>query len=107
MAVREYNYQVPYGVIDFDGERITGIREKPSYSFFVNAGIYVLSPEAVARVDKEEFFDMPQLFDKLMAAGKKTTVYPVREYWLDIGRMDDFQRAQEEYGAMFTDGEDS
>lgn len=106
MAVREYNYQVPYGVIDFDGERITGIREKPSYSFFVNAGIYVLSPEAVARVDKEEFFDMPQLFDELMAAGKKTTVYPVREYWLDIGRMDDFQRAQEEYGAMFTDGKD-
>ena len=104
MAVREYNYQVPYGVIDFDGEQITGIREKPSYSFFVNAGIYVLSPEAVARVDKEEFFDMPQLFDELVEAGKKTTVFPVREYWLDIGRMDDFERAQEEYGEMFTDG---
>ena len=107
MAVREYNYQVPYGVIDFDGEQITGIREKPSYSFFVNAGIYVLSPEAVAQVNKEEFFDMPQLFDELIAMGKKTTVFPVREYWLDIGRMDDFQRAQEEYGAMFTDGKDS
>lgn len=108
MAVREYNYQVPYGVIDFDGERIAAIREKPSYSFFVNAGIYVLSPEAVARVNKEEFLDMPELFDELVAAGKKTTVYPVREYWLDIGRMDDFQRAQEEYGEMFTDktGED-
>ena len=103
MAVREYNYQVPYGVIDFDGERITGIREKPSYSFFVNAGIYVLSPEVVAQVDKEEFFDMPQLFNELVVAGKKTTVFPVREYWLDIGRMDDFQRAQEEYRAMFTD----
>ena len=102
MAVREYNYQVPYGVIDFNGERIAAIREKPSYSFFVNAGIYVLSPEAVACVNKEEFFDMPQLFDALIAAGKKTTVYPVREYWLDIGRMDDFQRAQEEYGEMFT-----
>ena len=101
MAVREYNYQVPYGVIDFDGERIAAIREKPSYSFFVNAGIYVLSPEAVARVDKEEFFDMPQLFNALVEAGQKTTVYPVREYWLDIGRMDDFERAQEEYGEMF------
>ena len=106
MAVREYNYQVPYGVIDFDGEQITGIREKPSYSFFVNAGIYVLSPEAVAQVNKEEFFDMPQLFDELVTAGKKTTVFPVREYWLDIGRMDDFQRAQEEYGELFTDGKD-
>lgn len=101
MAVREYSYQVPYGVIDFDGEKIEAIREKPSYSFFVNAGIYVLSPEAVACVDKEEFFDMPQLFNALVEAGKKTTVYPVREYWLDIGRMDDFERAQEEYGEMF------
>lgn len=103
MAVREYSYQVPYGVIDFDGERIEGIREKPSYSFFVNAGIYALSPEAVARVDKEEFFDMPQLFNALVEAGQKTTVYPVREYWLDIGRMDDFERAQAEYGEMFED----
>lgn len=101
MAVREYNYQVPYGVIDFDGEKIEAIREKPSYSFFVNAGIYALSPEAVARVDKEEFFDMPQLFNSLVEEGKKTTVYPVREYWLDIGRMDDFERAQEEYGNIF------
>lgn len=106
MAVREYNYQVPYGVIDFDGEKITGIREKPSYSVFVNAGIYVLSPEAVVRVDREEFFDMPQLFDELVAAGEKTTVYPVREYWLDIGRLDDFQRAQAEYVEKFTDEKD-
>lgn len=104
MAVREYNYQVPYGVIDFDGDRIQAIREKPSYSFFVNAGIYVLSPEAAARVDKEEFFDMPQLFDALLADGKKTTAYPIREYWLDIGRMDDFERAQEEYGDKFAEG---
>ena len=58
-------------------------------------------------MDKEEFFDMPQLFDELVAAGQKTTVYPVREYWLDIGRMDDFQRAQEEYGEMFTEEKDS
>ncbi len=104
MAVREYNYQVPYGVIDFDGDRIQAIREKPSYSFFVNAGIYVLNPEAVARVDKEEFFDMPQLFDALLAEGKKTTAYPIREYWLDIGRMDDFERAQEDYGDMIAEG---
>ncbi len=107
MAVREYSYQVPYGVIDFDGERIKGIREKPSYSFFVNAGIYALSPEAVARVDKEEFFDMPQLFNSLIEKGRKTTVYPVREYWLDIGRKDDFERAQEDYGGIFMEGKES
>lgn len=93
-------------MIEFNGERITGIREKTLYSVFVNAGIYVLSLEAVAQMDKEEFFDMPQPFDELIAAGKKTTVFPVREHWLDIGRMDNFQRAPEEYGEMFADGKD-
>ena len=107
MAVREYNYQVPYGVIDFDGERIKAIKEKPSHSFFVNAGIYVLSPEAVAHVAKEEFFDMPQLFEALISEGKKTTIFPVYEYWLDIGRMDDFYRAQEEYGGLFDEEKES
>ena len=101
MAVREYSYQVPYGVINFDGEKIVSIEEKPEQSFFVNAGIYVLSPEAVARVNKEEFFDMPELFNEIIAAGERTTVYPVREYWLDIGRLDDFERAQTEYNGLF------
>ena len=58
-------------------------------------------------MDKEEFLDMLQLLDELVTTGQKTMVYPVREYWLDIGRMDDFQRAQEEYGEMFTDEKDS
>ena len=107
MAVREYNYQVPYGVIDFDGERIKAIQEKPSHSVFVNAGIYVLSPEAVAHVDKEAFFDMPQLFEVLISEGKKTTAFPVREYWLDIGRMGDFTRAQEEYRNIFVEEKES
>lgn len=101
MAVREYSYQVPYGVINFDGEKIVSIEEKPEQSFFVNAGIYVLSPEAVARVNEEEFFDMPDLFNEIIDAGEKTTVYPIREYWLDIGRIDDFERAQTEYEGIF------
>lgn len=101
MAVREYSYQVPYGVIDYDGERIVAIKEKPSQSFFVNAGIYVLSPEAVARVDKEEFFDMPELFNQIIADGGKTTAFPIREYWLDIGKMADFERAQSDYEGLF------
>ena len=100
MAVREYGYQVPYGVINFDGEKIVSIEEKPEQNFFVNAGIYVLSPEAVARVNKEEFFDMPELFNEIIAAGERTTVYPIREYWLDIGRLDEFEKAQMEFGKL-------
>ena len=104
MAVREYNYQVPYGVINCNGDCIVSIEEKPEQSYFVNAGIYVLSPESVARVDKEELYDMPDLFIDVIKDGGKAVVYPVNEYWLDIGRLSDFERAESEFYGPFRGG---
>lgn len=97
MAVREYDFQVPYGVVRLDGARIEAIEEKPVQRFFVNAGIYALSPEALDHLPAKIFFDMPTLFEQLIAAGKATAAYPLREYWLDIGRLEEFERAQREY----------
>lgn len=97
MVVREYDFQVPYGVVRLNGTRIEGIEEKPVQKFFVNAGIYVLSPQALDHLPAETFFDMPILFEHLIAAGKTVAAYPLREYWLDIGRLDDFERAQREW----------
>ncbi|MPL68886.1 Glucose-1-phosphate adenylyltransferase [bioreactor metagenome] len=102
MAVREYCYQIPYGVINFEEGRIIDIQEKPEQSFFVNAGIYVLSPEAIVSMRKEEFFDMPDLFNEIIGEGKMTAAFPIREYWLDIGKMDDFEKAQDDFEEMFT-----
>lgn len=102
MAVREYDFQVPYGVVNLLDGRILSVEEKPVHKFFVSAGIYMLSPQALAHVPKEEFFDMPTLFEKLIA-GKNTAVsFPVREYWLDIGRISDFERANNEYSGVFS-----
>ena len=101
MGVREYSYQVPYGVIDYNGNGIVKICEKPSHQYLVNAGMYVLSPEAVAYVQEEKFLDMPDLFNKLIENKEKTTVYPVREYWMDIGRIDEFEQAQKDYEDVF------
>ena len=97
MAVREYDFQVPYGVVRLDGVRIEAIEEKPVQNFFVNAGIYALSPEALDHLPAETFFDMPTLFERLIAAGKTTAAYPLREYWLDIGRLEEFERAQVDF----------
>jgi len=94
MCVREYDFQVPYGVVKINDHRIVSIEEKPIQRFFVNAGIYVLEPEAIEMIPHNTFFDMPSLFDKLIALDKATSVFPIREYWLDIGRMEDFERAQ-------------
>lgn len=101
MAVREYSYQIPYGVIQMKKNKIIDIQEKPIKTYFVNAGIYVLSPEAIAKIDKDKFLDMTDLFYTLIADGKIATVFPIREYWLDIGRMDDFEKAQKEYVENF------
>ncbi len=97
MAVREYDFQVPYGVVRMDGARIEGIDEKPVHKFFVSAGIYVLSPEVMEHVAPDQYLDMPNLFDKSSATGKLAAAFPLREYWLDIGRLEEFERAQVEW----------
>lgn len=97
MCVREYSYQVPYGVIDIDNLEIKMLREKPSYTFFVNAGMYVLQPDIIKEIPHDTFFDMTDLFNLNIQKKKRNLAFPIREYWIDVGRMEDFERASEEF----------
>jgi dTDP-glucose pyrophosphorylase len=101
MCVREYEQRIPYGVVQSDGHRITSIVEKPVSKFFINAGIYLLSPDLVKSVSPGTYLDMPTLLDREIAAGNSVNMFPVHEYWLDIGRMEDFQRAQADVSGLF------
>lgn len=101
MCVREYDFQVPYGVVKIDRHRITGIDEKPVQRFFVNAGIYALEPEVLEQIPKNIYFDMPSLFESLVANGRETAAFPIREYWLDIGQIADYDRANGEFARIF------
>lgn len=94
LSVREYDMQVPFGVVESDGELVTSIVEKPVHRFYVNAGIYVVSPAAVARARPARRLDMPDLIRQLIDAERQVAMFPVHEYWLDVGRPDDFQIAQ-------------
>lgn len=96
MCVRKYDFQVPYGTVQLDGYRMLRIAEKPLYTFYVNAGIYVFSPHAVARVVRGQRKDVPALLDEVIADGGEIAAFPIHEYWLDIGQMDDFLRAQDD-----------
>ena len=100
MCVRDYEYQVPFGVIDGNGSKITSIVEKPIQRFFINAGIYVLSPSVIKKIDKNVAIDMPTLFEQLIDANKTILKFPIHEYWLDIGQINDFSRAQIDIKAM-------
>lgn len=94
MCVREYEYQVPFGVVQNKGNCIVSMVEKPTHYFHVNAGIYIINPEIYNSVKKDTIIDMPTLLEQEIANDKMVCMYPLHDYWLDIGRMDDFERAQ-------------
>ncbi len=99
VAVRLYEMAVPYGVIDCDEVRVTAVREKPCFRFFVNAGIYLIEPAAWDFISNGERLDMTQMIERLIAGAGKVVSFPVREYWLDVGRPDDYERAQRDMAA--------
>ena len=96
VAVRKYDFQVPYGVIQCDGAHVLGVDEKPTYNFFVNAGIYLLEPSAHRSIPLEQRFDMTDLIETLAGAKRRVAAFPVVEYWMDIGRQNDYMQAQED-----------
>lgn len=95
LGVRQFDFQVPYGVVDCDGARVERIVEKPSLTFFVNAGIYLVEPSALEHIPRGQRFDMTDLAQRLLAEGQRVMSYPIVEYWLDIGQHADYTRAQE------------
>lgn len=93
MCVREFQYQIPYGVVNSDNNMIQSMTEKPSYYFDINTGIYVISPALLNQVEPN-FVGMPTILEQQIALNQKVASYPLHEYWLDIGHMEDYNRAQ-------------
>lgn len=96
MCAGQYEYQIPYGVIESSGGRLISLVEKPTQRVFINAGIYVLSPEFLIGIHPGTRVDMPTLLTKVLEQGGKVSIFPIHEYWLDIGRLEDLHRAQRE-----------
>jgi dTDP-glucose pyrophosphorylase/CBS domain-containing protein len=96
VGVRKYEVEVPFGVVDLDEVYVNQIREKPSFNFFINAGAYLLEPETYDFIPSGRRFDMTELIQTLIDAGKVVVSFPIMEYWLDIGRHEDYVKAQED-----------
>jgi len=97
MCVREYEHIIPYGVIETDESKITALSEKPKMKFNINTGIYVLSPSSIEKIPKNEFYDLPTLFSDLIELGTTPLSYQLSDYWIDIGRVEEFERAQKDF----------
>lgn len=99
MGVREFHYQVPYGVVECEGTQISSITEKPTQNFLVSAGIYVLEPQILKLIPKDCFMDMPTLFGKIFTQKSYNAhSYLITDYWIDIGRHEEYERANNELG---------
>ena len=97
MCVREYDFQIPYGIVNIEGQHVNSIVEKPVQKFFVNAGIYILDQKLTNNINGTSYLDMPMFLESKIKQGEKVGVFPVHEYWLDIGRIEEYERADKYY----------
>jgi NDP-sugar pyrophosphorylase family protein len=93
VAVRPYEVYVPYGIVELEDEQVSEIAEKPLVRGFVNAGIYLINPDVRRLVPAGEPLEMPELIKRLVVDGRRVVGFPLREYWLDIGQIADYEQA--------------
>lgn len=95
VAAVPYVVKVPYGVFKLDGRKIKGVTEKPTISYYANAGIYLIKKERLSLIPDNEFFNATDFMDRLIANRYNVIRYPISGYWIDIGQHDELERARE------------
>ena len=95
VAAIPYNVSIPYGILDLDGRNIKGLLEKPKYTYYANAGIYLIKRKALDMIPENEFFNATDLVEKLISEGKTVIRYPLNGTWIDIGNPQEYQKAKD------------
>lgn len=95
VAAVPYVVKVPYGIFNLDGRNILSVSEKPTMTYYANAGIYLIKKECLELVPEDIFFNATDFMDKLLVLGYKVIRYPISGYWIDIGQHEELERARE------------
>lgn len=95
VAAIPYNVSIPYGILDLKGREIVGLKEKPKYTYYANAGIYLIKRKALDEIPNDEFFNATDLIEKLISQGKSVIRYPLNGTWIDIGTPQEYEKAKE------------
>ncbi|MDZ7692676.1 MAG: sugar phosphate nucleotidyltransferase [Balneolaceae bacterium] len=96
VATIPYNVDVPYAVLETSNGHVVNFKEKPTYTYYSNGGIYLMKREVIDYIPRGEFFDTTDLMENLIEDGKKVYSYPHTGYWLDVGKHEDFKKAQKD-----------
>ena len=95
VAAIPYNVSIPYGILDLDGRNVQGFLEKPKYTYYANAGIYLIKRRALDEIPKDTFYNATDLIEKLIAMEKRVIRYPLNGTWIDIGNPQEYQKAKD------------
>lgn len=96
VGCRLHSYEIPYGVLEADGQKLINIEEKPVITYKINAGIYLIEQQALDYIPENVYFDMPDLINALLADNRMVGIFPISESWVDIGNPDDYSRVNQE-----------
>lgn len=102
ICVREFDYQLPYGVVQVKNQRVINIKEKPTYKYFVNAGVYILDSKILSYIPKNQYYLMTSFLDKLIEIKFKVIAFPLLEYWSDIGQLTDYEKACRDFNEVMS-----
>ncbi len=104
VGIKRHITPFAFGNIYFEGDYVTDVEEKPDIISYILAGIYVLTPDIFNFIPSNEYFGMDRLIKSLLELGKRVAKYEIKEYWLDIGQVDDYEKAQNEFIKHFNNG---
>ncbi|WP_333575882.1 nucleotidyltransferase family protein [Sphingobacterium sp.] len=97
VATTSYHVDVPYAVLEVnESNTVKSLKEKPRYTYYSNAGIYILKRDLLKMIPENQFFDITDLMDRILEMNLKLVTYPINGYWLDVGKHEDFKKAQED-----------
>lgn len=95
VATVPYNISVPYGIFELDGRNITGLREKPTYNYHANGGVYLIKKKILELIPDDDFYNATDLIERLIAERMKVIRFPIMGYWIDIGKHEEYNKAKE------------
>ena len=90
-----YSVNVPYGIFELNGREIQGVKEKPTYNYYANAGIYLIKRKLLDMIPEDTFYNATDFMETLISKGHKVIRFPLTGYWIDIGKHEDYKKAQE------------
>jgi len=96
VATVPHYVDMPYAIVELDDNKVISFKEKPRYTYFANAGIYMIRKEMLSHIPRDQSYNATDLMEKVIASGGKLINFPILGYWLDIGRASDYQKAQDD-----------